>query len=121
MRSFFQYVRTSFFYPACSVRFVLAACLLHLATGSVASADNGIVDTELVFIENTQAQGLIHTEAATIWKLLPRSVPGEFTRAELAEFERRIRNLSLFDHVEVDIQNHRVAVGVHEKFTLSPS
>ncbi len=71
-------------------------------------------------IENTEVRGLIHTKEETIWKLLPRSVPGEFTREELAEFERRIRNLSLFDHVAVAIQDHRVVVDVHEKFTLSP-
>jgi hypothetical protein len=88
--------------------------------GHAASAGNETGDAALVVIETTQIGGLIHTKEETIWKLLPRPVPGRFTSAELAEFERRIRNLSLFDHVEVTIRDHHVVVDVQEKFTLSP-
>jgi len=64
--------------------------------------------------------GLGRTQEQTIWSLLPRPVPGRFTHAELAEFERRIRNLSLFDHVTVIRHEHDLVVEVQEKFTLSP-
>jgi hypothetical protein len=65
-------------------------------------------------------QGLIHTKEATIWNLLPHPIPGRFTHAELAEFERRIRNLSLFDHVTVAVRDSGVVVKVEEKVTLAP-
>jgi hypothetical protein len=52
-----------------------------------------------------KSRAVIHIKEATIWNLLPRPFPGRFTPGELAEFERRIRNLSLFE----------------EKFTLSLS
>jgi|GEM_PF-905812 len=120
MRSISLCARTSCPYLAVSIHFVLTAFALHFTTGHPASADEGTVNSELVFIEKTQVLGLIHTKEETIWNLLPRAVPGRFTYAELAEFERRIRNLSLFDHVDVAIRDHRVVVDVQEKFTLSP-
>jgi hypothetical protein len=73
-----------------------------------------------VTVGTIEIRGLVRTKEETIRALLPRPTPAEYTRAELAEFERRIRNLSLFDHVEVAILDHRVLVEVHEKFTLSP-
>jgi hypothetical protein len=86
----------------------------------LASAEDHTGATDSVFLSNTEVHGLIRTKEETIWKLLPRPAPAEFTRAELAEFERRIRNLSLFDHVDVAVLDHRVIVEVHEKLTLSP-
>ncbi len=120
MRLAFFVVRSSFFYLVLSVGFFCATFVLPLVSPLMVSADNGAVDPEPIFIGETQVNGLINTKEATIWKLLPRPVPGRFTQAELAEFERRIRNLSLFDHVVVTIQASRLAVEVHEKFTLSP-
>jgi hypothetical protein len=52
--------------------------------------------------------------------LLPRPIPSEFTRTEVEEFERRIRNLSLFDRVQVATHDGNLAVDVQEKFSLSP-
>ena len=79
MRSISLCVRISFPYLALGIRFVVAAFVLHLTTGHAASADDGTVDAGLVFIENTQVRGLIHTKEETIWSLLPRPVPGRFT------------------------------------------
>ena len=120
MRLAFFVVRSSFFYLVLSGGFFGATFVLPLVSPLMVSADNGAVDPEPIFIGETQVNGLINTKEATIWKLLPRPVPGRFTQVELAEFERRIRNLSLFDHVVVTIQASRLAVEVHEKFTLSP-
>lgn len=120
MRSVVFNVLTCVFHLALSGYIVLAVCALHLTLVLEASAENGIIDVGPAFIENTEARGLIHTKEDTIWKLLPRPVPGKFTKAELAEFERRVRNLSLFDQVDVTVQGRSVVVDVHEKFTLSP-
>ncbi|MCW5800111.1 MAG: hypothetical protein KIT40_16565 [Nitrospira sp.] len=98
----------------------LALCVLTILCPCVSAAEDLPTEGDSLFISDTRILGLIHTKDETIWKLLPRPVPGQFTRAELAEFERRIRNLSLFDQVEVALETSRLAVTVHEKFTLSP-
>jgi len=107
-----------------SFRLVLAACfvlaLSYQAAVSSALAANGIVDGETVRIDTVHIKGLIHTEQETILRLLPRSLPAEFTKAEIAEFERRVRNLSLFDSVQVTRAGQNVTIDVQEKITLSP-
>jgi hypothetical protein len=105
-------------------RLSLACCLIfalsHLAVFSIAMAANGIADDETVWIDAVRIEGLIHTKQETIVRLLPRSLPTEFTRAEIEEFERRVRNLSLFDHVQLTRDGHVVTVEAHEKVTLAP-
>ncbi len=65
-------------------------------------------------------QGLVHTKPRTIVDLLPRPVPGRFSEDELREFERHVRNLSLFDSVRVTVLDEVLVVTVVEKFTLAP-
>jgi hypothetical protein len=120
MRIFSISVRRVCVYLVFGIRIALFFLLWLFTMPRLASAQDHTVATDSVFLSNAQVHGLIRTKEETIWKLLPRPVPAQFTRAELAEFERRIRNLSLFDHVEVAIVDHRVVVEVHEKFTLSP-
>lgn len=72
-------------------------------------------------IEQVIIQGLRRTQEDTILGLLPRAVPGRLTRTELQEFERRIRNLSLFDRVGVAVGDRMLTVEVLEKFTLVPN
>ena len=105
-------------------RLFLAACLVHAlshqaAVGSALAA-HGIADGEPVWIEAVHIEGLIQTKPETIVRLLPRSLPAEFTRAEVEEFERRVRNLSLFDRVQVTRAGQNVTVDVQEKITLAP-
>jgi len=71
-------------------------------------------------IERLRIQGLVQTKKETIERLLPRPVPAKFSLAEIEEFERRIRNLSLFDLVAVTVVEQEVLVEVMEKFTLAP-
>jgi hypothetical protein len=103
---------------------VLAVCfgLAHTQIGAVtaALAANGIADGETVWIDTVHIEGLIHTKQETIIRLLPRSVPAEFTRAEVEEFERRVQNLSFFDRVQVTRDGPIVTVAVEEKITLAP-
>ena len=105
-------------------RLFLAVCLIlalsHQAVVSSALAANGIAEGETVQIDTVHVEGLIHTEQETIIRLLPRSLPAEFTRAEVEEFERRVRNLSLFDRVQVTRAGQNVTVDVQEKITLAP-
>ncbi|WHZ24521.1 MAG: hypothetical protein OJF47_003633 [Nitrospira sp.] len=73
-----------------------------------------------VTVLSLSIQGLVRTNDETIRRLLPRQIPAQFTPAELLEFERRIRNLNLFDRVSVTKRGDSVFVDVQEKFTLSP-
>jgi outer membrane protein assembly factor BamA len=79
--------------------------LIDMPTGGTAIAAEGMVNTGVVRVETVHLHGLVHTTEETILKLLPRQIPAEFDRAEIDEFERRIRNLSLFDRVSVALQD----------------
>ena len=119
MRSF-HYVRAVFLCLPLMLRYLLVLCVFPVTSARAASAVQANSDLGPVLIEYTRVRGLIHTKEATIWALLPRPTPARFTNAELAEFERRIRNLSLFDHVDVAARDGGLVVNVKEKFTLSP-
>lgn len=77
-------------------------------------------EDDTIAINTLEISGLLHTAEDTIRRLLPRPIPSEFTRTEVEEFERRIRNLSLFDRVQVATHDGNLAVDVQEKFSLSP-
>ncbi len=49
--------------------------------------------------------------------LLGRSA--DYTQAEIQEFERRVRNFSLFDRVTVAVRDQTLAIEVQEKFILA--
>lgn len=110
--------------PSLFLRVFLAVSVIlllsHQAALHSALAANGIADGETVSIETVTIEGLLHTKPETILRLLPRSVPAEFTRAEVEEFERRVRNLSLFDSVQVTRDGQTVTIEVQEKVTLAP-
>lgn len=111
----FIYIRARIF-----LALALIVTLNHLAVFSVALAAQGIAEGETVSISAVHIEGLVHTEQGTILRLLPRLLPAEFTRTEIEEFERRVRNLSLFDHVQVTRDGHSLTVAVQEKITLAP-
>ncbi len=73
-----------------------------------------------LFIQETDVKGLKRTNLDAILDLLPRPIPAEYTKAEILEFERRVRNLSLFDWVAVEVRDTTLVVEVQEKFTLAP-
>lgn len=106
------------------VRLTLTTCLFltlndHVAARSALAA-TGIADDEAVLIDEVRIDGLVHTTQDTLIRLLPRSLPAEFTRTEVEEFERRVRNLSLFDRVQVTRAGRNMTVEVQEKITLAP-
>lgn len=55
-----------------------------------------------------------------IAELLPRALPTELTDAEVTELTRRIKNLALFDKVEVERRGPLLAISVRRKFALKP-
>ncbi|MEX5217625.1 MAG: hypothetical protein NW701_07345 [Nitrospira sp.] len=119
MRSY-SYARAACCCLPLVLRYGLILFVLAIISGPTVATGQGTLDPGPVLIDQAQVTGLIHTKETTIWNLLPHPVPGRFTRGELAEFERRIRNLSLFDHVEAAVRGRVLVVNVKEKFTLSP-
>jgi len=109
--------------PSC-FRFFLACGLIlvlnHPIGATSALVAQGLLDGEPISIDTVHIEGLIHTQPETLLRLLPRSVPAKFTHAEVEEFERRVRNLSLFDRVQVTRSGRNVTVDVEEKITLAP-
>jgi len=104
-------------------RFILALGIifaLNYPAVFSALAAQGIAEGETASIKAVHIEGLIHTKQETILRLLPRPLPAEFTGAEIDEFERRVRNLSLFDHVQVTREGRSLAVVAQEKVTLAP-
>jgi hypothetical protein len=90
-------------------RVVLATAVLALP--SVARAAH---------IDRVEAKGLGTTSVETITELLPRDAPAEFTDDELREFERRVRNLALFDDVRVSIVGGVLHIDVRRKENVEP-
>jgi outer membrane protein assembly factor BamA len=114
MRSLFLHTRRPLIWLI--VAYTLELVSIHPAT----LAANRIANEESLRIEAVHIEGLIYTSQETILRLLPRPVPATFTRAEVEEFERRVRNLSLFDHVHVTHDGRLITVEVQEKVTLAP-
>ena len=97
--------------------FLAAALALSLrATVSFADLD----PTATYAIDVLRSEGLERTAPETISELLPRALPTVLTGDELVEFRRRIKNLALFDQVDVEAEGRTLVVRVRRKFTISP-
>lgn len=93
---------------------VFVAVVLTLGVAVDARAEASVELTGVVIDGNTR------TREVTFLELLPRPLPDRYTRAEVAEFERRVRNLSLFDDVSVALEGSALHVRVREKTTIAP-
>lgn len=93
----------------------VCAITLH---ASVARAE--IDPTATYAVDALKAEGLERTEPSTLEELLPRPLPTTLTGAEVVELRRRIKNLALFDQVEVEHAARTLTVRVRRKFTISP-
>ncbi len=100
---------------SCAMVITIHAVMAHPAVAAETVAEN-----RGIFIHTLEISGARHTKEDTIQRLLPQPIPAQFTRTEVEEFERRIRNLSLFDRVNVATHGEKMTVDVQEKFTLSP-
>ena len=74
----------------------------------------------VVEIAAVVVDGNARTRESTFVDLLPRPLPSRYTRDELTEFERRVRNLSLFDDVSVAVEGSAIRVHVREKTSIAP-
>ena len=92
---------------SCVMVITIHAAMAHPAVALETAADDGAIS-----INTLEISGVLHTKEDTIRQLLPRPIPSQFTRAEVEEFERRIRNLSLFDRVKVATHDGKIAVDV---------
>lgn len=113
-RNAWSVIRLWLFTPLLSVMLSLVA-----PTSDVRGA-TGLPTEDLVQIDRVVIEGTIHTRDTTLIRLLPRPVPNHYTRAEVEEFQRRVRNLSLFDEVHVTREGSLLRVAVQEKLTLAP-
>lgn len=66
-------------------------------------------------VEHLEVKGVGSTSTTAVAALLPRALPSTFTDAELREFERRLRNLGLFDRLEVRLRGRTLAIEVDRK------
>jgi hypothetical protein len=72
-------------------------------------------------ISSLRVEGNAKTRPSTFRSLLPRDLPAALSAAEVLEFERRVRNLEIFDAVDVHVDGAELVVVVREKWTLIPS
>ena len=70
--------------------------------------------------EPVTLRGLERTRPETVLELLPRAPPAHYTEAELVEFQRRLWNLGIFDHVQLERTPAGIEVSLREKWTLIP-
>lgn len=113
-RTAWSAIRLWLFIPSYVVMLLLVTSVPDIRGATSQSAE------ALVQIDRVVIEGTIHTRDTTLTRLLPRPTSNHFTRAELEEFERRVRNLSLFDEVHVTREGSLLRVAVHEKVTLAP-
>jgi hypothetical protein len=71
-------------------------------------------------LDAARFEGLSTTREETLLELLPRRPPARYAWLELGEFERRLNNLGIFDHVDVRCERGGLVVRVREKWTLVP-
>lgn len=71
-------------------------------------------------IDTMSFEGLERTKQETLLELLPRPLPARLSGVEIVEVTRRIRNLELFDRLEVDVRGRDLHVKVRRKVTIQP-
>ena len=99
----------------------IGATVIALVAGwvSVATAQPAAVAAEIP-VDAVEIRGVKRTRPSTVLSLLPRDPPAGFSADEIAELERRLNNLGIFDAVAVRIEGRRLIVELREKWTLIP-
>ncbi|MET0793426.1 MAG: hypothetical protein ABW061_18030 [Polyangiaceae bacterium] len=86
--------------------------------GSARAADES---SQTDRVDTVAVYGNTRTRRETLLELLPRRPPATFSTRELAEVERRIDNLAIFDRVSLERHGTRLEIHVREKWTLIPN
>jgi hypothetical protein len=76
--------------------------------------------TEPCDATHLEPRGFSRVDIAVVEEVLPRKLPTCLDPMELAEFERRLWTLGLFDDVKVECGGGALTVAVREKWTLIP-
>jgi hypothetical protein len=104
-------------HPALAMPLVLACSLARMRC---ALALQGCDATPTSGLRGVHVHGNDKTAEPTVLELLPRRPPSRYSLDELLEFERRLNNLGIFDHVAVTCDADTLNVEVREKWTLVP-
>lgn len=107
----------------CSVRKLLAGMVAVVAVGSfvTTAAASPEIDASSSFeVEHLDIEGNAGTAPETFRELLPRPLPTRMTGAEVIEFRRRVKNLALFDAVELEPTPRGLRLRVRHKASISP-
>ena len=75
---------------------------------------------ELYEVNSIEIQGNGSTKTEALVEILPRELPTKMTNAEIDEYARRVKNLGIFDLVNVKKVDNKLMVEVRRKTTLSP-
>lgn len=98
---------------------ICAAVLAWSVRAAVALAAD--IDPAATYdLDALTSEGLERTAPETITELLPRSLPTTMTGLELIELRRRIKNLALFDQVDLEPSGRTLVVRVRRKLTIAP-
>jgi hypothetical protein len=102
----------------------LLAVLLAAASGVTvprAQAAPPTLDAAHTYdVQNLVVEGRAGTALETFHELLPRPLPTRMTGAEIIEFRRRVKNLALFDAVDVAPLGTELRVRLQHKTTIAP-
>jgi len=101
-----------------------ASCLVVLFAAPIARparADTPTIELSRVYgVDRLELEGNASTSPSTFHELLPRPLPTTMTGVEIVEFRRRVKNLALFDAVDVEPGGAVLRVRVRHKATISP-
>jgi hypothetical protein len=79
-----------------------------------------IEETQTYPVDRLSIDGLEPTDPVTVSELLPRALPASMTGTEIQELARRIKNLALFDRVEVEPVARTLHIRLDRKASVSP-
>lgn len=82
------------------------------AADEILSSSQEVTEVEFIGLESTKKDAVLD--------LLPRPLPTQMTDKEVREYSRRIKNLGLFDSIQVSMEGTHLRVQLRHKSTLSP-
>jgi hypothetical protein len=101
------------------------ALAVALLTGVTTTTAPAILAAEITSsatydVEHVDIEGNAGTAPETFYELLPRPLPTRMTGDEAIEFRRRVKNLALFDAVDLEPIPNGLRLRVRHKATISP-
>jgi len=99
---------------------LVLASSINLVANANEEASSQVDSIGSFLVETIEIQGLEKTKKITLIEILPRELPTTLTNEELTEYQRRIKNLGIFDKVSVEKREKGLLVKVRSKNTYSP-